>query len=246
MRTGNVWYDLHCHVLPGIDDGCKNSEESVGVLRASAAQGVCGIIATPHYYPRETIGNFLKRRSEAVQRLRQRMQSEEDELPGLCYGAEVAYHSGLVYEEQLELLCLGKSHYLLLELPFSQWSPAVLRDVHKLNGLGITPVIAHIERYIKLQSPKVIEELLDSDVLIQMNAEALQGKWKGHNARKMLQKGQIHVLASDSHNLTSRPPNLGAITAQLARGTLKEVLETVRWQNESIFAAAFSGKEEIE
>lgn len=244
MVNNTAWYDLHCHVLPRIDDGCKTSEESIRVLSASAAQGVCGMIATPHYYPKETISSFLERRSCSVQHLEQQMQSESEGLPKLCYGAEVAYHSGLVYQEDLKLLCLGKSNYLLLELPFSQWPSAVLRDIHTLNGLGITPVIAHIERYLKYQNAGTAKELLDSDVLIQMNVEALLG-WRGHKARKMLQKGQIHVLGSDCHNLTSRPPNLGAVTAQLARGPLREVLETIRQQNQNIFSAAFYGKEEL-
>lgn len=244
MVSNAVWYDLHCHVLPGIDDGCKTSVESVQILRESKKQGIGGIIATPHYYPRESVGEFLERRNRSVQQLERQMQAELDEPPRICYGAEVAYHAGLVYEEDLNLLCLGQSCYLLLELPFSQWPSAILRDIHTLSGLGITPIIAHIERYLKLQPTRMIQMLLDSDVLIQMNAEALLGGWKSRNARRMLYKGQIHVLGSDCHNLVSRPQNLGGTAARLAGGPLGQALEAVRQRNERIFFEAFLVREE--
>lgn len=232
------WCDLHCHVLPGIDDGCQTCEESVQVLKAAAAQGVYGMIATPHYYPKESVRAFLQRRDKALEQLHRKLVQSNEALPRLCYGAEVAYHTGLACEEDLELLCMGASRYMLLELPFSEWAPSVLRDIHEISGRGITPIIAHVERYLRFQTARTAQELFEADVLIQVNAGALEGTVKGHSIRKLLKNGQIDVLSSDCHDLRKRPPNLGAIAAEFAKGRFRDEIETIRRRNNKIFEAA--------
>lgn len=238
-REGNGgWCDLHCHILPGMDDGCQTCEESIRVLQAAAEQGICGMVATPHYYPRESVRAFLQRRKNAAEQLNREMQLSREVLPRLCYGAEVAYHEGLACNEDLELLCMGNSRYLLLELPFSAWTPTVLRDIRSISGQGITPIIAHIERYLGFQTEKTAREIFEADLLIQVNAEALEGILKGNRARKLLRHGQIDVLSSDCHNMISRPPNLGIITSRYMKGRLRDDIEIIRQQNNRIFEAA--------
>ena len=238
------WYDLHSHILPGMDDGARTCQESAEMLRRSGEQGVLGMAATPHYYPKEPVTQFLERRAASYQRLREYLEENGLTSPELCLGAEVAYHTGLVYEEQLEQLCLGQSRYLLLELPFARWSPNVLRDVRAFRSMwGIVPVIAHLERYQKLQERRTMEELLDCGVLIQVNAEFLLGFWSRRKAKKLIQRDLVQVLGSDCHNLTSRPPNLGQAVQQLASSP--DCVEKVwRW-NHTIFHAAVSGSEVI-
>lgn len=235
-ETG-MWCDLHCHVLPGIDDGCKSVQESVLLMKASWKQGIYGIVATPHYYPKESIAAFLKRREDAAQRLQARLR-RETQVPKLCCGAEVAYHSGLAFDEDLGAVCMGHSRYLLLELPFAPWPPKLLRDIAEITGRGFTPVIAHVERYLKYQTRETIQALFELDVLIQMNAEAMMGRWKGHNARRMIYRGQIDVLGSDAHNLKDRAPDLGNAAARYANSRLSNELEMIRQRNQMIFEAA--------
>lgn len=114
--------DLHSHILPGMDDGCKTVGESMQVLRDSWEQGITAMFATPHYYPVESVDAFLTRRRNAWQKLSEHMQQSSEQMPKICLGAEVAYRPGLCYEEDLRALCLGNSRYLLLELPFSRWN----------------------------------------------------------------------------------------------------------------------------
>lgn len=240
MAAGNDargWYDLHCHVLPGMDDGCRDAEEALRLLEVSWAQGVCGIAATPHYDPRESIGQFLARREEAMQKLEEQIGAAS-QLPQLCLGAEAAYYPGLAYDEDLEFICLGNSRYLLLELPFSAWPSTVLRDIIEMIRRGITPVIAHVERYFPSQKGKTMRQLFELDVLLQVNAGALDGIWNGYHARRLLRRGQIDVLASDAHNVTHRPPNLGATAARISKGWMKDELENIRFINQTIFEAA--------
>lgn len=256
MEKRMFFYDIHCHLLPGMDDGCKTPGESLALLEESRKQGISGIVATPHYYPGESVDSFLQRRNRAHEMLldaikqRNRDKSsvqpemETDVLP-VCLGAEVAYHAGLVYEEQLPGLCLGKSKYLLLELPFQKWSPNVIRDVHSIRSVrGLKPVIAHLERYFKYQDPEMIDELRNCDVLVQMNAEyILGGFWDRRKAKKLLKYRMADVLGSDSHNMDERCPNLGPAADKLQEAGMDEILYELGRTSKRIFYAAQGEKE---
>ena len=143
--------DMHSHFLPGIDDGSKTPEESREILRISRMQHVRIIAATPHYYSDKSVEQFLSERQEAFEKVQKILHPEFD-WPEIFLGAEVAYHPGLIYEERLPELCYEGTRFLLLEMPFSRWSPNVLRDVERIQAIyGVTPVIAHIERYFREQ-----------------------------------------------------------------------------------------------
>ena len=147
-------YDLHSHILPHMDDGCKDATRSIEALRLSYAQGVRVIFATPHYYPVESVEDFLARRQTAWETLQAAIREQGvTDIPQIVLGAEVAYRPGISSAEGIEKLCLGNSRYLLLELPFRGWGKEELRQVNNFTCvLGITPILAHYERYRSLQS----------------------------------------------------------------------------------------------
>ncbi|MCD8146306.1 MAG: hypothetical protein LUD84_03315 [Clostridiales bacterium] len=239
MENKCSYYDLHSHILPKMDDGSRSADESLQMLRLSGEQGAVGMMATSHYYPREPVEQFLSRRQRSYEMLCEALSRVQDPLPEVCLGAEVAYHSGLIYEERLTSLCMGKSRYLLLELPFSRWEPSVLRDVQALRRVqGVVPIIAHVERYWKIQDSKTMSKLLEMDVLIQMNGEAYLDTHSRRLAKKLLKGGVIQVMGSDCHNMDRRPPNLGPALQELQKGRLAEQREDILWQNEKIFIAA--------
>ena len=172
MHTSPQWYDLHCHVLPNMDDGSQSRHESLWMLRESYAQGVRGIAATPHFYPPESVRRFVLRREEAYQRLMEYVAARDEPIPipRLCLAAEVAYRPGLVYEDDLEQLCYGKSRYLLLEMPFRPWSTAVIQNVAYLcEKRRIRPVLAHLERFLPYEDEGLVRELLELDVVVPPN-----------------------------------------------------------------------------
>lgn len=231
--------DLHGHFLPGMDDGSKSAEESVQMLTAAYGQGVRRMCATPHYYPVESVAAFLQRRQEAVQKLEDRLAQENQSVPQICLGAEVAYRPGIDREEALDKLCLGRSRYLLLEMPFSKWSSEVIRTVRNIcSTRGIVPIIAHIERYLSMQSSDMLRKLLEMDVLVQMNAECLlrfQTRGKG---RRLLRSGLAQLLGSDCHNMTTRKPNLGPAVEYLRKCGMEDAVEYIAWQSNEIFREA--------
>ena len=235
--------DLHCHVLPGMDDGCRNCEESVRLLQESVRQNVWGIAATPHYYPSETVTSFLERREAACDRLMEYLQETDADVPELCLGAEVAYRSGIAREPMLEQLCYGRSDYLLLELPFGPWRGSVLDEIEEICLVrGMVPVIAHIERYVRFQNRETLTRLFDMDILIQMNAEYYLNMRSRGRAKRLLEKGRVQVMGSDSHNMDFRPPNLGIAMARMQKKGLQDHAESIIRQNEEIFLSAIGRK----
>ncbi len=210
--------DLHGHFLPGMDDGSPNVETSIKMLEKSRSQGVCRMAATPHYYPVESVRTFLERREQSQARLQGAIGAREKSLPEYCLGAEVAYRPGIGYAEDLELLCLGKSAYLLLELPFAVWGSEVVRDVRNMTSTrGIIPIIAHMERYIARQKPEILRGLLEQEILVQMNGGLLDSFLGRRRAKRLIESGTVQLLGSDCHNLEHRAPNLGKAAASLEK-----------------------------
>ena len=230
--------DIHCHILPGMDDGCRSVEESAQVMQLSLAGGVTKMVATPHYDPNEPVEQFLARREESEQTLRQYLAEQKLDVPDFCCGAEVAYIQGISQMEGLERLCLGNSRYLLLELPRTVWTGEVVRDLDNLHLRGMIPILAHMERYLYTQSKTLIAQLLQRGPLVQMNAEHLLRFRFGGKGVKLLKKNVVHLLGSDSHGPEYRPPNLGEAVALLEKKKMHNVLLQLEDLSNEIFRDA--------
>lgn len=232
--------DLHSHILPGMDDGCKTPAQSLEALRLSYTQGVQVIFATPHYYPVESVESFLARRQVAWENLQEEIKRQRvTSIPQIVLGAEVAYRPGISSAEGIEKLCLGNSNYLLLELPFRAWGKEELRQVSNFNcARGIVPILAHYERYRTLQSREMYAEMARQDVLIQKNAESFSGFFGERRACREVKLGRCQLLGSDCHNLSSRKPNLSLATQSLQRRGLEKELRKITQNSWEIFSLA--------
>lgn len=232
--------DMHGHFLPGMDDGCKDVQEAVALLRYSYSTGVRMMFATPHYYPIESVEDFLRRRQESYDALQAYIAANGiTDIPQILLGAEVAYRQGIGNVEELHKLCLGSSRYLLLELPFEKWSNTLLRDVSNICcARGITPVFAHIERYIPMQSADTLSRVLQLDGLVQINAGALL-KFPGNlRCKRLIRQGTAHLLGSDCHNMEARKPNLHLAQEKLRAWRMQESLEEMASLSCRIFQEA--------
>lgn len=231
--------DLHTHILPGMDDGAKTAEESLKMLRMERDQGVDTVVLTPHFYrDRERPERFLPRRHAAMEVLQEALMSlpeqEIQSMPRLILGAEVAWVPNLPDMQELPQMCMGRSKYLLLELPFSPWSDLMFRQIRELmSRTGITPVIAHLERYLSHQKTERVRELLELDVLVQVSAEPMLHPLRRGKALGLLRDRHAQFVATDCHNTVSRPPNLGAASDVLRR-KLGETqwTECIRWADD--------------
>lgn len=192
--------DLHTHILPGMDDGPADPEQTRLLLERQRVMGVKRVALTSHYLcDREPPEAFLARREEAF-------AAASAVCPAgleLKRGCEVFFSPGLLSAEP-ERLCLEGTNVLLLELPVLQ-KPAFLSEV--LTGLrsrGIVPMLAHVERYAYVRrDPALLCQWRELGCLIQLNAADLDGF-----ALKLIKWGLADVIASDAHSLEYRPPNL--------------------------------------
>lgn len=215
--------DLHTHILPGMDDGAPDADASLALLRMEAAQGVDTVALTPHFYrDRESAERFLARRARAVEQLRRAIEAlpepERAALPRLIPGAETAWAPGLASEPLLPQLCLGESRNLLLELPAAPWTRQMLRELYELPGrTGLTPVFAHLERYLPGQDPRLVGELLELGFPVQLSAAPLLRPLRRGALLRMIRSGSAQLLASDAHNAASRPPDLAPALAVVRR-----------------------------
>jgi len=197
-------------MLPGVDDGSKNVNMSLNMLAESQRQGVQALVLTPHFYAdMDSPETFLARREQAQRTLEDAIAHINKDFPPFTTGAEVHYYRGMSRSEALDTLCFGRSNYILIEMPFRTWHPQFVDEVEEIADIsGLNVIIAHIERYLD-QDKRLVKRILDNPNLIkQSNAEFFIERSTRKKAMKLLKKGYIDVLASDSHNLTTRVPNL--------------------------------------
>lgn len=218
--------DIHTHILPGMDDGSRNAGLSVRMLKSEAEQGVDAVALTPHFYARrESLNAFLARRAEASGRLEAQLQGAEG-MPRRLLGAEVAYFGGMSRVEELDALCIGGSEFMLIELPFERWDHHVLDELVFLKEeRDVTPVVAHVERYMRWQPPKVYDRLCEAGILFQANASFFMNVWTRGIAAHMLEKRLLHFVGSDCHNLKDRTPNLKPAMELIERKCGKRALK---------------------
>ena len=219
--------DLHCHLLPGIDDGPATLEDALLLARALVADGITHVVATPHVFP----GRYDNRRSSIDAehaRFAQALKAYQIPLSTSCAG-EVR-----LTPEALDLLALGELPFLagpsagvsgapkavLLELPDGQVPLGADRFCLALVRQGITPVIAHPERNRGvMEKPERMQPFVEAGCQLQVTAASVIGDFGSRaqaTALHLLDQGWVQVLASDSHNLRGRAPRMGAARAWLA------------------------------
>ena len=226
-------------MLPGIDDGSKDVAMSLEMISRSVEQGVEGIIFTPHFYAdMNSPETFLRKRDKALHELEDNLGSLP-KVPVYTTGAEVHYFRGMSRSKDIERLCIGKSDYMLIEMPFRNWQPNMIDEIEEISlVLGLRVIIAHIERYFD-QDKKLVNRLLDNpNLLIQCNAEFFIEKSTYSKAVRMLKTRRIDLLGSDSHNLSSRRPNLAEAIEIIEKKDKKDALGHIIRAGRRIFDAA--------
>ena len=202
--------DFHAHVLPEIDDGSASVEQSIILLRELHNQGGGYVVAAPHFYANHhTPERFLQKRRDAEQKLRTAISSLSD-LPKLCIGAEVHFFEGISDCEFLRDMAIEGTDCVLVEMPMKQWSERNLQELMGIRQkLKLTPIIAHVDRYISpFNSHGIPDQLATLPVYIQANANFFIKKTTRRYALKLLSQDKIHLLGSDCHDTDKRAPNI--------------------------------------
>ncbi len=230
--------DWHSHILPETDDGSHNTAESVSLVNMQKQQGIETVIATPHFYANdETVDSFLDRRKNAYERLKAEFPEGS---PEIVLGAEVRYYQGISRMDGLKSLRTEGSNLLLLEMPMTNWTEYMVRELIEMSTRSSTKtVLAHVERYLALQGQSTWNRILESGILMQSNASFFTSLATKRKALALLKEGRIHFIGSDCHNLTSRPPQIGK-AYEIIRNKLGE--EFIQQMNEYGYSLLFPNK----
>lgn len=209
-QNGNeMVVDFHSHILPALDDGSRNIQESAEMLRIMERQGIDCLVATPHFYPDRTVLlDFLRERERAYNEI---ASCDLPDRPLLKRGAEVAFFRGIGKSEQLDCLCIENTELLLLEMPFRNWTLQDCAEIEEIMDKGYIPILAHVERFYSLQrNPSAFQAIMRLPLYIQLNAEAFASFRIRRIAFKIIDSGRPILLGSDCHNVKERYPNLPA------------------------------------
>ena len=202
--------DIHCHVLPGVDDGAPNTQVALEMLRGAADEGIGAAVVTPHIKPsdgRELVELHQRRLGElreAVDRAGIAME--------LHQGAELGFRFGLDQVAQWPSVGLAGGPYVLVDLPSGPLSPWLEQAFFELRAGGYRPILAHPERHRELARSKTqMQRLRHQDLLFQVDAGSftgLFGRRAQAAAEMMLQEGWVAFAGSDGHDLSKRPLSL--------------------------------------
>lgn len=196
--------DLHSHLLPGIDDGCKDIGESITLLKAAQEQGITDLVLTPHYMENTKYNANNEEKNKRFEELKEAAKKAGIEI-NLYLGNEVYMTENFQdLLKQQEITTINNSKYLLIEFPLGNMLYNSKEILYDLVVSGYVPILAHPERYrIFQRHPDHIDEYLRMGVLLQGNYKSLYGKY-GKDAKKtliyFLKNNKITFLASDCHH----------------------------------------------
>lgn len=205
--------ETHCHILPELDDGARSVEESVHMVQKLQTQGAEKIISTSHYYSDSiSLDDFVAKRNAAYEKLKRELPAGS---PEILLSAEVYISKYLFHNDDLSPLCIGSSRYILIEHPFSSSfsSQSYDRLANMCVDYNVKPILAHIDRYGALMEDKnKLDAFIELGCLTQVNINSF-ADCSRHTKKKLfkyLESGRIHLIGSDCHNLTTRPPDYSA------------------------------------
>ena len=233
--------DLHCHVLPGIDDGPRTIEGSVALARAAAAAGTRTLVATPHVNARYR--NDARTIARLVDELNMRLLTEGVALEVLS-GAEIAVTSVVELEpSQLQGLGLGDGGWLLIEPPFAPIATGLENMLLLLQHRGHRILLAHPERCPAFHRDRaMLESLVWSGMVTSVTAGSLVGHFGGEVRRfalGLVEDGMVHNVASDAHDHLARPPSIAAELEQAGLGPL------TGWLTQAVPTAILNGEDTL-
>lgn len=221
--------DLHHHLLPATDDGSKNLETSVAMVEMALDDGITHIVATPH--ANHTYHYDRARHEALLQQLREALPPAVASRVRLGLGCDFHLSVDNIDDAHAHRrrYTINETEYLLVELPDFSIPPRLDEVFYAMRVDGITPILTHPERNSTLQrTPERLQEWLGSGLLVQVTAGSLTGNF-GSKAQKMawslLQSGSVHVLATDAHNLTRRPPKMAEGRDLIAKKLGQEVAD---------------------
>lgn len=211
--------DMHCHLLPEVDDGAQNIQETAAMMKIAYDDGIRTIMVTPHHH-----GGRYQPSKEKIRRQYAKLQ-EMLHASGLdlhvYLGQEIYYQQEIPERlNQGELFTLAASNYVLIEFSGNVLPSEIRMAVQSLTMEGYLPILAHVERYgCLVKEPAMVTELVELGAYIQVNgASILEGSFGTKRYIKgLLKKGLVHLVASDAHGTSYRTPELSKVYEKIVK-----------------------------
>ncbi len=228
------FFDLHSHLLFGVDDGAKTKEEMFAMLDTAYADGTRALCLTPHFSP-YLFGDTYQSSQEAFGVLKDYAEKTYPDME-LFLGHELGYFDACTEAlRQGRCRTLNGSRYLLVDFPEDVGFFEIRNAVNRLRGEGYVPVLAHTERYPCLTDKlDWVEAFCRDGGLVQVNASSAVGGWgrcaKGQ-WKKLIKGGLVHIVSSDGHNMTTRQPRISVCLPLLTRWCKPDAVRALTWDN---------------
>ncbi|MCM1187232.1 MAG: protein-tyrosine-phosphatase [Lachnoclostridium sp.] len=234
MKTGERIIDIHTHILPGIDDGSQSMDESIQMLRIAEREGITDVMVTPHYK-----GGRHNASPQTVLRLLDELREHAVALGisvSIHLGNEVLYFSEV--EEALDekyIFTMNGSDFVLVEFHPGDRYGYIRNALDHVQGMGYTPVLAHVERYAcMLKDKDAVRQIRDMGVRIQVNASSVEGAlgWSvKHFTHEILRKHLVDYIGTDAHNCDRRAPEIQKCAKILYKKFGDEYADSVLYGN---------------
>jgi protein-tyrosine phosphatase len=201
-------FDMHCHILPRLDDGADSLAESIAMARVAVQDGITDVLATPHH----ANGRYHNEGFSVIRAVEElNLQLHEQQIPLKVWpGQEIRVYKNFIPDlEQGIAISLNHSRYILIEFPPDRIPNHIEEYIHELNVIGKVAIIAHPERNQEiLRNPDLLFQLIRFGALSQITAGAVNGSFGTKiqsMAFKLCEANLVHFIASDAHNTTNRP-----------------------------------------
>lgn len=226
-------YDIHCHILPGVDDGAADIEESIEMVIMARNNGIDTIIATPHYIEYENYNNS-KNNISILNALNKELVNKDIDTT-IFLGNEVFITPNILnLLNRGEITTLNNSRYLLIELPILSIPIFVEKLIYELRIKGIIPIIAHPERNLNvIENPNKLYNLINKGALVQLNIPSIEGKYGDETkdtAKLLLRHNMVHFIGTDSHSKRS-VYRLNHVRSLLSSIITKDKLDEILYEN---------------
>lgn len=206
--------DLHCHILPGVDDGAKSDAEAAAMAIIARDDGIRKIVATPHIAGNNPPPQQIVAEAKRLNEFLAGSGIEIEIIPG----AEV---NALLHHSLIKNYLFNQTNHVLIEFPHTHLPRDAAKVIFNLRINGFRPVIAHPERNPSvIANPQVILDLLDDGVYLQITAASITGRFGAaiqKCSHELLKKEAVHFIASDGHSATQRRPLLSEAVTAAAR-----------------------------
>lgn len=228
----SAYCDIHSHILPGVDDGASNLYEASSMLSIAYKEGIRCIVATPHFIA-DGSGVSMEALQEAFASVKKEANKISPDLK--IYLGHELFHSQDILNllERGEALTINSTRYILIEfLPRTSFGD-IWSNLHKYLLNGYYPILAHTERYIDLvHNPELVGDMIRSGIYIQINVGGFIRRNKRTNfCNKLIKRGWVHFLGTDSHGTISRAPLIKAAAEIILKKYGEKTLVKLMWNN---------------